>query len=89
MTDIKETRTLTLEGALKVLNAAIAEATRIGQPMCIAVVDTGGNLLAFGRMDGSKGLSDLVHQQGADVGAVGLADRRRSRGRGNPGHPRA
>jgi glc operon protein GlcG len=57
MTDIKETRTLTLEGALKVLNAAIAEATRIGQPMCIVVVDTGGNLLAFGRMDGSKGLS--------------------------------
>ena len=57
MTDIKETRTLTLEGALKVLNAAIAEATRIAQPMCIAVVDTGGNLLAFGRMDGSKGLS--------------------------------
>ena len=49
MTDIKETRTLTLEGALKVLNAAIAEATRIAQPMCIAVVDTGGNLLAFGR----------------------------------------
>jgi glc operon protein GlcG len=57
MTDVRDTRTLTLEGALKVLNAAIAEATRIGQPMCIAVVDTGANLLAFGRMDGSKGLS--------------------------------
>ena len=57
MTDIKDTRTLTLEGALKVLNAAIAEATRMEQPMCIAVVDTGGNLRAFGRMDGSKGLS--------------------------------
>ena len=57
MTDVKDTRTLTLEGALKVLNAAIAEATRIGQPMCIAVVDNGGNLLAFGRMDGAKGLS--------------------------------
>ncbi|MDI3564623.1 heme-binding protein [Bradyrhizobium sp. Arg816] len=57
MTDIKEARTLTLEGALKVLNAAIGEATRISQPMCIAVVDTGGNLLAFGRMDGSKGVS--------------------------------
>ena len=51
MTDVKDTRTL--EGALKVLNAAIAEATRIGQPMCIAVVDTSGNLLAFARMDGS------------------------------------
>lgn len=57
MTD-KDTKTLTPEGALKVLNAAIAEAIRIGQPMCIAVVDTGGNLLAFGRMDGSKGLKD-------------------------------
>ena len=32
MTDVKDTRTLTLEGALKALNAAIAEATRIGQP---------------------------------------------------------
>lgn len=57
MADIKETRTLTLEGGLKVLHAAIAEANRIGQPMCIAVVDIGGNLLAFARMDGSKALS--------------------------------
>jgi uncharacterized protein GlcG (DUF336 family) len=38
MTDVKDTKTLTLDGALKVLNAAIAEATQIGQPMCIAVV---------------------------------------------------
>ncbi len=30
MTDVKYTRTLTLEGALKLLNAAIAEATRMG-----------------------------------------------------------
>jgi len=57
MADIKEARTLTLEGGLKVLRAAIAAAQRIGQPMCIAVVDLGGNLLAFGRMDGSKALS--------------------------------
>ncbi len=57
MTDVRDTRTLAQEGPLKVLNAATAEATRIGQPMCIAVVDAGGNLLAFGRMDGSKGLS--------------------------------
>jgi uncharacterized protein GlcG (DUF336 family) len=50
---VKDARTLTLTGGLAVLNAAIAEAERIGQPMCISVVDTGGNLLAFGRMDGS------------------------------------
>ena len=53
----KDAKTLTLDGGLAVLNAAIAEARRIGQPMCISVVDTGGNLLAFGRMDGSKALS--------------------------------
>jgi len=57
MADLKDARILTLSGALKVLDAAIAEAERIGQPMCIAVVDLGGNLLAFGRMDGSKALS--------------------------------
>lgn len=57
MADLKDARILTLTGALKVLDAAIAEAERIGQPMCIAVVDLGGNLLAFGRMDGSKALS--------------------------------
>lgn len=57
MSDIKDTRSLTFEGGLKVLEAAVAEARRLGQPMCIAVVDQGGNLLAFGRMDGSKALS--------------------------------
>jgi uncharacterized protein GlcG (DUF336 family) len=57
MTFTRDTRTLTLDGALEVLNAALAEAKRIGQPMCIAIVDAGGNLLAFGRMDGAKGLS--------------------------------
>lgn len=36
----KEARTLTLAGGLAVLNAAVAEAERIGQPMCISVVDT-------------------------------------------------
>ena len=57
MAYVKDAKTLTLAGGLAVLNAAIAEAERIGQPMCISVVDTGGNLLAFGRMDGSKALS--------------------------------
>jgi glc operon protein GlcG len=57
MPDIKDARNLTFEGGQKVLDAALAEARRIGRPMCIAVVDNGGNLLAFGRMDGSKALS--------------------------------
>lgn len=57
MIDIKDTRCLTLEGAQKALAAAIAHARHISRPMCIAVVDTGGNLMAFARMDGSKALS--------------------------------
>jgi glc operon protein GlcG len=57
MPDTQAARRLTLEGGQKVLAAAIAKAAEIGQPMCIAVVDSGGNLLSFARMDGSKALS--------------------------------
>lgn len=67
---IKDTKTLTLSGGLAVLNAAIAEAERIGQPMCISVVDTGGNLLAFGRMDGSKALSVISTRNKAVTAAL-------------------
>jgi glc operon protein GlcG len=70
MADLKEARNLTLEGGLKVLNAAIAKAHQIGQPMCIAVVDLGGNLLAFGRMDGSKALSVISSTNKARTAAL-------------------
>lgn len=33
---------------------ARAHATEIGVPMCIAITDEGGNLIAFERMDGGK-----------------------------------
>ena len=66
----KDARTLTLAGGLAVLSAAIAEAERIGQPMCISVVDTGGNLLAFGRMDGSKALSVISTRNKAVTAAL-------------------
>jgi glc operon protein GlcG len=70
VTLIKDTKTLTLDGGLAVLNAAIAEANRIGQPMCISVVDSGGNLLAFGRMDGSKALSVISTRNKAVTAAL-------------------
>lgn len=44
---------ITLSAAAKVVEAAIAKATEIGQPMNIAVVDDGGHLVAFARMDGA------------------------------------
>lgn len=45
---------MTLEGAEAALAAAKACAVRIGVPMNIAIVDDGGHLLAFARMDGAK-----------------------------------
>jgi uncharacterized protein GlcG (DUF336 family) len=42
---------VTLERAKKVIAAAEKKAADIGQPMNIAVVDAGGNLVAFSRMD--------------------------------------
>ena len=44
-------RTITLSAGRAVLEAARAKATEIGVPMNIAVVDEGGNLVAFARMD--------------------------------------
>lgn len=48
---------LTHEGALAALNAGIGKATDMGQPQCISVVDAGGHLLAFVRMDGAFHMS--------------------------------
>jgi glc operon protein GlcG len=48
---------LTHEGALKALAGAVAKAEELGVPQNIAIVDDGGNLLAFVRMDGAKLLS--------------------------------
>ena len=44
---------LALANARHILDAALAEADRIGQPMNVAVVDAGGHPLAFARQDGS------------------------------------
>jgi len=45
---------LTLAMATKLLDAAEEEALRIGAPMALAVVDAGGSLVAFRRMDGAS-----------------------------------
>lgn len=70
MSDVIEARLLTLQGAMRVLQAAVAQAHAIGQPMCIAVVDSGGNLLAFARMDGSKALSIISSNNKAVTAAM-------------------
>lgn len=70
MADIADTRNLTLAGGLKVLQAAIAKAEELARPMCICVVDQGGNTLAFARMDGSKALSVISATNKARTAAL-------------------
>jgi len=47
-------KTLTLEAARRIASAAEAEALRHEFTMCIAIVDDGGHLLCFARMDDTQ-----------------------------------
>jgi uncharacterized protein GlcG (DUF336 family) len=47
-------RNITLAQAEAIIAACTAEADAVGQPMNIAVVDDGGNLVAFAAMDDTK-----------------------------------
>lgn len=54
MAQVAEKKTLTLDGAKKVIDAVKQEATKLKAPGgAIAVVDDGGNLLALERLDGT------------------------------------
>ncbi|MEM1130958.1 MAG: heme-binding protein [Pseudomonadota bacterium] len=54
---VAETRLLTHRGAMAMLIAAVDKAEEIGQPQCIVIVDTSGEVLAELRMTGAKFLS--------------------------------
>jgi uncharacterized protein GlcG (DUF336 family) len=57
MNYVKESLSLTHQGALKMLEAAAAKAEEMGQPQCIVIVDASGELMGELRMTGSKFLS--------------------------------
>ena len=71
---------LTHEGALKALNGALAKATELGVPQNITIVDEGGNLLAYVRMDGAK----LLSRETSMSKAVTAASHRQPSSRLNP-----
>jgi uncharacterized protein GlcG (DUF336 family) len=52
-----ETKILSYEGAQKMLAAAVSKANEMKVPQCISIVDAGGHLLAFARMDGAFAMS--------------------------------
>ena len=56
---------LSIEDARVLIEGAREKASEIGVPMCIAVTDDSGNLIAFERMDGGKAHSIVVAQDKA------------------------
>lgn len=61
---------LDLEDARLLIRGASEKARDIGAPMCIAVVDESGNLVAFERMDGGKTTSVIIAQDKAFTAAA-------------------
>lgn len=51
---MRTTTNLDFNDAGRLLEGARARAAAIGVPMCIAITDAAGNLVAFERMDGGK-----------------------------------
>ena len=69
MAKVFEKRSITSEAAHQIIAAAARKASEIGTPMVIAVVDEGGVLKAFSRMDGAPLLSIQVAQDKAYTAA--------------------
>ena len=70
MPDTTPTLKLTSEGAMKILQAAIKKANEMNVPQCISVVDSGGHLLAFFRMDGAFVMSNTSSRRKAETAAA-------------------
>ena len=74
MPDVLQQKSISFEGAARVLAEATAEADRLGVAVCVAVADRAGHLVAFGRMDGAPLLSAQIAQDKAyTVSAFGLS----------------
>lgn len=62
-------RRLSLSDARTLISGAREKAEQIGVPMCIAIVDESGQLIAFERMDGGKITSAIIAQDKAYTAA--------------------
>ncbi len=68
---------ITLEEARRIISAAEEKAGQMGQPMNIAVMDAGRNLVAFHRMDGAWVAStDIAIDKAFTSAGRGLTTRR-------------
>ena len=60
---------ISLERAQAAIQAAVAEANKRGWPLNVAVVDSGGSLVSFARMDGAQLASIAVSEHKARAAA--------------------
>ena len=58
---------LSIKDAKILIDVARAKAIEIDIPMCIAVVDESGQLIAFERMNGGKVTSEIIAQDKAFI----------------------
>lgn len=73
MEKFREKKTITLEMAQEMVNAAVKKGKEMGVNVNIAIVDDGGHLVSFGRMDGAPLLSiDIAKNKAYTAIAFGL-----------------
>ena len=80
-------RSVTLEQSQAIIEACRSEATAIGQPMNIAVVDDAGHLVAFAAMDDTKLIGEDIAQKKALTAVHFRADTRDIAPLMQPGQP--
>ena len=72
MSNVIEKNSISSELAQRMVDAALVRAKAIGVPENVAVVDDGGNLKAFARMDGAPILSIEISQHKAYTALFGF-----------------
>ena len=72
MVNVVKKHSISYELAQKMVDEAVAKAREIGVAENVAILDDGGNLKAFGRMDGAPILSIEIAQNKAYTALFGI-----------------
>src|ERR1700726_3641178 len=73
MANVVKKHSISYELARKMVDAAVAKARELGVSENVAIIDDGGNLKAFGRMDGAPILSTEIAQNKAYTALFGVS----------------
>src|SRR5258707_15134744 len=73
MANVVKKHSVSSELARKMVDAAVAKARELGVSENVAIIDDGGNLKAFGRMDGAPILSTEIAKNKAYSALVGVS----------------